>query len=48
MWFEAVDAMKREMLAVALTAMTTGWIVTAALVDSKEYSVCNRLYVVHP
>jgi hypothetical protein len=47
-WFSASPAVKREMLATALTALTTGWTVTVNLSDSTAYSVCNRLYVVHP
>jgi hypothetical protein len=48
-WFMAVDNVKREMLATALSAMATGYPVDAALADPPdEYTRCNRLYIVRP
>jgi len=44
-WFFAVDAYKREMLATAFTALSTGYTVTTALESTDEYSQINRLYV---
>lgn len=44
-WFSAVDNMKKEMLATALTAITTGKSVDAFLTDTTAYSTINRLYV---
>ena len=45
-WFKAIDAMKREMLATSLTALSTGLPVTVALAEPPdEYTVVNRLYV---
>jgi len=45
-WFKAVDSMKTQMLAVALTAISTGYTVEAALSSTDEYSSCDRLYVI--
>ena len=45
-WFEAIDIWAKEMLATALTALTTGFHVTALLDEgAPEYSVISRLYV---
>lgn len=44
-WFVAVPAMEREMLATALTAISTGNGVTASLSATTAYSTVNRLYV---
>lgn len=33
------------MLATALAAVQTGWVVSASLTDSEPYSICNRLYI---
>ena len=44
-WFEAVPAMQREMLATALTAISTGNQVSASLSATTAYSTINRLYV---
>jgi hypothetical protein len=45
-WFSAVPAMKKEMLATALSAMSMGKGVTASVTATTPYSVINRLYVV--
>jgi hypothetical protein len=45
-WFTATDAIKGQMLAVALTAISTGYAVEAALVSTDPYSACERLYVI--
>ena len=44
-WFKAVDLMKREMLATALTATTTKGAVDVALTATAEYSQLNRMYL---
>ena len=44
-WFVAVESQKKEMLATALTAISTGNTVSTLLTDSKQYSTINRLYV---
>ena len=44
-WFKAVPAMEREMLATALTAISTGNDVTTSLSATGPYSTINRLYV---
>jgi len=44
-WYSAVPGMKREMLATALTAITTGKSCSALLTSTDEYGVINRLYV---
>ncbi len=44
-WFVAVPAMEREMLATALTAISTGRDVTASVSATAAYSTLNRLYV---
>jgi hypothetical protein len=44
-WFVAVPAMEREMLATALTAISTGNDVTTSLSATAPYSTINRLYV---
>jgi hypothetical protein len=44
-WFYAIDAMKREMLATALTAISTGLAVEVALESTDEYSQVNRMYL---
>ena len=45
-WFKAVDQMKREILATALAAMSTGRPVDALVPSTVEYSDLNRLYIV--
>ncbi len=45
-WFKAVDRMKREMLATALAAMSTGRRVDAAVTSDVQYSELQRLYIV--
>lgn len=47
-WYYAVEGYKREMLATALTAVSTGYPVDAALVSTDDYSQINRLYVGRP
>jgi hypothetical protein len=44
-WFGAVATAKREMLATALVAMTSGFRVDALLVSTDEYSQLDRLYI---
>jgi hypothetical protein len=44
-WFPAAQAVKKEILATALTAITTQLHVNARLVELDEYSTLNRLYV---
>lgn len=44
-WFNAVDSRGKEMLAVALTALTTKGKVDAFITDTAEYSTLNRLYL---
>jgi hypothetical protein len=45
-WFPAAGPTKREMLATALTAITTGLHVNAFLTSTTEYQgVVNRLYL---
>ncbi|MFI7494375.1 hypothetical protein ACH9D2_06605 [Kocuria sp. M4R2S49] len=44
-WFTAVSEMKREMLSVALTAISTGFKVDAHLTGTAESSTINRLYL---
>ena len=44
-WFDAVAISKREMLATALAAMTSGFKVNALLVSTDQYSPLNRLYI---
>lgn len=43
-WYKATEVFKREMLATALTALTSGLAVSAALSTTDEYGVCERLY----
>jgi hypothetical protein len=45
-WFVAVPQMEREMLATALTAVSTGKRVTTFVTDTAAYSTINRLYVI--
>jgi hypothetical protein len=44
-WFTAVAPMEREMLATALTAISTGIRVRASLASTDENATINRLYV---
>lgn len=44
-WYKATDVCKKEMLATALTAITSGLPVSAALTTQDQYGVCQRLYV---
>jgi len=45
-WYPAVDAMKREMLATALAAISTGFHVDVSLSSTDEYAGrVNRMYV---
>ena len=44
-WFNAHNGIKREMLATALTAITTQLHVDANIEARDEYSTVNRLYV---
>lgn len=44
-WYKATEVCKREMLATALTAITSGLPVSAALATQDEYGVLERLYV---
>lgn len=47
-WYRGFETYKKEMLAVALTAITTGFPVSALLTTSDEYGTINRLYVRRP
>jgi len=44
-WFVATDAIKREVLSTALTAMSTGQLVDAGLSSPDENSIIERLYI---
>ena len=44
-WYSAVSQESREMLATALTALTTGLHVTAALSTTDWYGSIERLYI---
>ncbi len=44
-WYSATAGMKKEMLATALAALTSGKPVTVDLTTTDEYGVVNRLYV---
>jgi hypothetical protein len=44
-WFVALPTQQKEMLATALTAMTTSLSVRASLNAVDEYTQINRLYV---
>ncbi len=44
-WFIATDAIKREILSTALTAMSTGLLVDAGLSSADENSIIERLYM---
>ncbi len=45
-WYYAVSNERKEMLATALAAITSGFRVSAYLVSKDEYSQINRLYIV--
>jgi hypothetical protein len=45
-WFKAADVVKKEMLATALAAMSTGRHVSALVTSTVEYSTINRLYII--
>ena len=44
-WYHPVSIVQKEMLAVALTAMTTGFRVEAALSTMDEWSPIERMYI---
>jgi hypothetical protein len=44
-WYTANNAVKKEMLATALTAISTGLRVSAFLTTTDEYGTLNRLYI---
>jgi hypothetical protein len=44
-WYSPVSQVRKEMLATALTAITTGFRVSAALSTTDEYGTIERLYV---
>lgn len=44
-WFKAVSGMKKEMLATALTAISTSKKVQVFLTDTVAYSTVNNLYL---
>ena len=44
-WYAAVSIVQKEILAVALTAMTTGFRVAAALTTTDEGGPIERLYI---
>jgi hypothetical protein len=45
-WFKAAPSKRREMLATALTAITTGLRVDAYLDDTNQYETIQRLYII--
>jgi hypothetical protein len=45
LWYRAYDTMKKEMLATALSSISTSLPVTANLTTTDEYGTINRLYV---
>jgi hypothetical protein len=45
-WYRVTESIKREALAVALTAISTGYVVQAWLASIDPYSECARLYVI--
>jgi len=45
-WYKAAPAVKKELLATALTAISASLRVTAALTTKDAYGTLNRLYVV--
>ena len=45
-WFQAVPQMEKEMLATALTAVSTGKRVRTSIADTAAYSTVNRLYII--
>jgi hypothetical protein len=47
-WYSAVASKRREMLATALTAITTQLPVLARLTTRDEYGTINRLYIFQP
>jgi hypothetical protein len=47
-WYSAVASKRREMLATALTAITTQLPVLARLTTTDEYGTINRLYIYLP
>lgn len=47
-WFKATDAVRKEMLPVALAAIQSGLPVRARLVAKEEYSRIERLYIQRP
>jgi hypothetical protein len=44
-WYHPVSIVQKEMLAVALTAMTTGFRVEAALSTMDEWGPIERMYI---
>lgn len=44
-WYTANNAVKKEMLATALTAISTGLKVSAFVATTDEYGTLNRLYI---
>jgi hypothetical protein len=44
-WFKAHDTLRKEMLMTALTAISTGFFVDAALSSPTEYGTIDRLYI---
>lgn len=44
-WYKPVEATKRDMLATALSAMSTGLPVDVNLASADEYSTLHRLYM---
>jgi hypothetical protein len=44
-WYSPVSQVKKEMLATALTAITTGFRVSAALSTTDEWGPIERLYI---
>ena len=47
-WFVALDSQKKEMLAVALTAMTNNMNVLVCVSSPNEYSIIRAMYLISP
>ncbi len=45
-WFKAVSSVRKEMLATALTAISTSKRVQVYLTGTTAYSTVNRLYII--
>ena len=47
-WFVPLDSQKKEMLAVALTAMTNNMNVLVCVSSPNEYSIIRAMYLISP